>query len=211
MKFITSHNKTDNEVRKIKRNERLRPQTLDHDRAVKIPQIQYRSQSPYRAQPQNNIQPQPWNEHRPEIKGESFEHFVLDRFEDKEFAIVEMTHKFAGPGYRYVESDLNPDFTLRHRATDIVFAVEAKYRSNLVENDMLEWCNEEQLVRYNIFSIERSIPVYIIIGLGGSPDFPGELFLIPLEEARYPKLYPSVYIKYSRSFNNFYLVDGKLK
>ncbi len=83
----------------------------------------------------------------PEVKGSGFENFVLDRFDEKYFSIVEMTHKFAGQGDRYIESDLNPDFTFRYKPTDSTFAVEAKFRSHLNKDGMLEWSNHDQLVR----------------------------------------------------------------
>src|SRR5271157_5381697 len=105
----------------------------------------------------------------PEVKGAEFEKFVLDMFDEKDFSIIEMTHKFSGPDDRYVESDLNPDFVFRHKLSGNEFAVEAKYRSRLNEAGMLEWSNPDQLARYNNFANQRGIPVYIVIGIGGMP------------------------------------------
>lgn len=150
-------------------------------------------------------------EKAPEIIGAEFEKYVLDKFYEKDFAIVEMTHKFAKPGDRYVESDLNPDFVFRHLISGDVFAVEAKYRSSLNKDGMLEWSNKEQLDRYNKFARERGIPVYVVIGIGGTPSFPREFVCIPLEDARYPALYPSVYKKYTRDmFKDFDWFNGEL-
>ncbi len=52
--------------------------------------------------------------------------------------------------------------------------------------------------RYQEFSCQRKIPVFIIIGLGGLDDDPEEMFNIPLEEAKYPALYPGVFEKFRR-------------
>ena len=146
-----------------------------------------------------------------ELKGSGFENFVVNRFCEDTFSIVEMTHKFAGPGDRYIESDLNPDFTFRHKPTGAIFAVEAKFRSHLNKNGMLEWSNPDQLERYRNFSKERGIPVYIVIGLYWSCDYPKEVYVIPLEIAKYPALYPSIYKKYLKNpSQKFYWENGML-
>lgn len=151
-------------------------------------------------------------EDSPIVKGAEFENFIQKRFPAQDFSIVEKTHKFTKPGERYIESDLNPDFVFRHRISGAMFAVEAKYRSSLNGEGKLQWCTGEQLKRYNVFSQERNMPVYIAIGLGGRPNFPDELFLIPLEDAKYVALYPSVFKKYSKNLNdNFYWSNGNLK
>jgi len=42
-------------------------------------------------------------------------------------------------------------------------------------------------------------------------DDPADMFLIPLEEAKYPTLYPSVFNKYSRNpKKSFFWKNGKL-
>lgn len=74
----------------------------------------------------------------PEVKGAEFEKFVPDKFPYNEFAIVEMTHKFAGLNERFVESNLNPDFIFRHKMSGDVFAVEAKFRSVVNEEGLSE-------------------------------------------------------------------------
>jgi len=59
--------------------------------------------------------------------------------------------------------------------------------------------------------VTLSIPVYIAIGFGGMDDDPADMFLIPLEEAKYPTLYPSVFNKYSRNpKKSFFWKNGKL-
>ncbi len=73
---------------------------------------------------------------------------------------------------------------------------------------MLRWSNPVQLQRYRDFSHKRKIPVFIVIGLGEDLD---EMFNIPLEEAKYPDLYPSVFNKFSRpSDKSFFWKNGEL-
>ncbi|MCZ7362953.1 MAG: hypothetical protein O8C58_06440 [Candidatus Methanoperedens sp.] len=75
----------------------------------------------------------------------------------------------------------------------------------------LRWSNPAQLKRYRDFSYDRRIPVFIVIGLGGYDDDPKEMFNIPLEEAKYPDLYPSVFNKFSRPPDkSFFWKNGEL-
>lgn len=142
--------------------------------------------------------------------GSRFEDYVENLFSKKYFSIVEKTHSTETNKERYVESSMNPDFVFRYIPTGEMFAVECKYRSGLKQG-MLDWTNPGQLDRYRKFSQERKIPVFIVIGLDGSDDEPGEMFNIPLEEAKYPKLYPSVFNMFSRPpKKSFFWKNGKL-
>jgi len=67
----------------------------------------------------------------PEWKGKRFEKFIIDKFSDKYFNIVEQTHSWKTNQERFVESSINPDYVLRYKPTKEEFAVECKYRSRL--------------------------------------------------------------------------------
>ncbi len=147
----------------------------------------------------------------PEWKGKRFEKFIIEGFDEKQFTIVEQTHSHQTNSERYVESSMNPDYILRHNRSKSEFAVECKYRSSLDPKGMLNWSNPAQLSRYKAFAAKRKIPVYIAIGLGGVDTDPEDLFLIPLEEAKFPALYPSQFKMFSRNPNtDFYWKDGQL-
>jgi len=135
----------------------------------------------------------------PEWKGKRFEDYVEKLFDQQYYSIVEKTHSYRQNEDRYVESSMNPAFTFRYKRTGDLFAVECKYRSGLNPQGMLEWSNPRQLERYRAFARERGIPVFIVIGFKGFDDDPEDLFVIPLEDAKYPTLYPSVFNKYSRN------------
>ncbi len=134
----------------------------------------------------------------PFMVGLRFEDYVSDLFSKKYFSIVEKTHSIETNQERYVESSMNPDFVFRYNPTGELFAVECKYRSNLNNEGLLSWSYPEQMKRYKNFSDQKNIPVFIVIGLGGLDTDPKEMFNIPLEEAKYPALYPSVFNKFSR-------------
>ncbi len=106
---------------------------------------------------------------------------------------------------------MNPDFVFRYIPTGEMFAVECKYRSRLNDEGLLNWSYPEQMKRYQEFSYKRKMPVFVVIGLGGMDDDPEEMFNIPLDEAKYPGLYPSVFKKFSRPpKKSFFWKSGEL-
>jgi hypothetical protein len=146
----------------------------------------------------------------PFVSGLRFEDYVNDLFSKKYFSIVEKTHSTKTNQDQYVESSMNPDFVYKYMPTGEIFAVECKYRSGL-NNGKLSWSNPKQLKRYQDFSYKRKLPVFIVIGLGGYDDEPKEMFNIPLEEAKYPDLYPSVFNRFNRDPNKaFFWKNGEL-
>ncbi len=147
----------------------------------------------------------------PFMVGLRFEDYVSDLFSEKYFSIVEKTHSSETNQERYVESSMNPDFVFRYIPTDEMFAVECKYRSGLNEEGRLNWSYPEQMKRYQEFSYRRRLPVFIVIGLGGVDTEPEEMFNIPLEEAKYPELYPSVFKRFKRPPDKmFFWKNGQL-
>jgi len=145
----------------------------------------------------------------PEIVGKWFEDYVQNLFSTKYFKLVEKTHSFKTNTDRYVESSKNPDFIFEYTPTKEKFAIECKFRTKLNTKNQLEWSYPAQLKRYQDFSRERKIPVFIIIGLDLEDG--GYMFNIPLSEAKYPALYESVFAKYERDPEKpFFWKNGKL-
>ncbi len=131
-------------------------------------------------------------------KGHEFEKFVTGLFNGQYFSIVNWTHdqdhKHGGVN---VESDKEPDLRVRYKPTGEEFFVECKYRTHLGAENKLEWANENSLRKYQRYSQE--MPVFVVVGLGGEPASPERMFCIPLSEARWIGLYPSVYLKHERN------------
>ncbi len=145
-------------------------------------------------------------------KGVEFEKYVVDLFNDKYFAIHDWTRDLSDKrkGIR-VESDSNPDLTIRYKPTDEKFAIECKFRSNLYKNKLC-WTTYGKLKQYNLFAQENAIPTFIVIGFRGEPHNPERMFCIPLEEVKYPELYPSVFEKFERNpGRRFFWKNGILK
>jgi hypothetical protein len=60
----------------------------------------------------------------------------------------------------------------------------------------LQWCDDYALRKYHRYA--QQLPVFIVIGLGDESTSPERMFCIPLKEARWTKLFPSVYLKHER-------------
>jgi hypothetical protein len=65
------------------------------------------------------------------------------------------------------------------------FAIECKYRSKSYDG-IVEFAEKRQLITYKNFEKENKIPVYILLGFGGQPSNPSELFLIPVVDLHVP-------------------------
>ncbi|KCZ73387.1 hypothetical protein ANME2D_00453 [Candidatus Methanoperedens nitroreducens] len=131
-------------------------------------------------------------------KGVEFEKYVAKLFNQKYFSIADWTRDLSGKHDIRVESDSNPDLTVRYLPTNEKISVECKFRSNLYKGK-LRWTYGLKIEDYRLYSRENNIPTFIAIGLGGYPDDPERMFCIPLEEAKYPELYPSIYERYERN------------
>ena len=122
-------------------------------------------------------------------KGLEFEEYVVSRFSRKYFSLNEWRgDKFSNDVYP--ESNTYPDleFTFTLREYSCTFAVECKWRAEFNSQNKVKWSYKEQLARYRQFAKDKNIPVFIIIGIGGSPSKPSEIFVIPLASIKYVEL-----------------------
>ncbi|HWR24851.1 MAG TPA: hypothetical protein VN278_01345 [Methanosarcina sp.] len=144
-------------------------------------------------------------------KGDDFERYVVDLFDKKYFSMVQWSTDVTRKHDRFVESDAGPDLILRYIPKNEIFCVECKFRSDLFEGE-LKWSNPKQLQRYQDFANKSKLPFFIVIGLGGEPSLPERMYCIPLEEARYPALFPILFEKFERNPEKpFFWRDGILR
>lgn len=134
-------------------------------------------------------------------KGDEFERYVVNLLDERYFTIVEWTTDIMRKHHRYVEADTRPDLLVRYDPTGEEFYVECKYRSYLYEHKF-QWSTHEQMNRYLRFAYEKKLPFFVVMGLGGTPNRPEKMYCVPLQEVRYPHLYPKGMI-------NFYHEPGK--
>ena len=123
------------------------------------------------------------------VKGDEFEDFIRKNlFPVDHYDLVNKTHDFASNRSDYVETSKEPDFKFRSRKSGKEFFVEAKYRSGFYKG-AVEWCKSYQLKRYK--AIDKETPVYVAIGVGTNPSSPEQVFLIPMRNIRYTRLFES--------------------
>lgn len=156
-------------------------------------------------------------------KGDEFEKYVESLFDERYFVTEEWTtdihNKRTGS---YVESNKNPDLIIRYKPTGERFAVECKYRSDFtylerIDDNGVKWSYPEQIKRYNEFQNKENIPVFIVIGIGiesniRNKEIPDYMFCIPLTQAKYPEIFPSILQQYERDpSRDFFWKSGVLK
>lgn len=112
--------------------------------------------------------------------GLNFEKYVVQKFNSKFFKI----NQWAGDKFvagRYAETTLEPDiqFTLELNEGKFPLAIECKWRSE-TEKDFIRFAEDHQLKHYQEFEKRTGKPTFIVLGVGGKPSSPDEIFIIPI-------------------------------
>lgn len=142
------------------------------------------------------------------VKGDEFEHCVRKHlFTREEYDLVAQTHDYKANENDFVESSKDPDFKFRSRRSGREFFVEVKYRSGF-RRGAVEWCKPYQLERYK--EIATAVPVLVAIGVGGRPESPEHVYIVPVEEIRYRTLLTSFLRHYEVPVNQCVDADGIL-
>jgi hypothetical protein len=115
-----------------------------------------------------------------EKKGLAFTKSVIAKFDKKYFKLKEWRSDKYDDGV-YPEANMYPDLEFEFTLRDVKsrFAVECKWRKSYYKNG-IEWAKEYQLKNYKKFKTEKSIPVFVAIGVGGTPEKPEEVYIVPL-------------------------------
>lgn len=117
-------------------------------------------------------------------KGSAFEKFVSSLLPENEWIIEDWTKDKSKRLQRQVESDKNPDLTVRNKITGERIAIECKFRSRPWMNKFgingISW-NSYNHDCYKRYGEKERIPVKVIFGLGGNPKSPEKIFVAPLE------------------------------
>lgn len=149
-------------------------------------------------------------------KGRQFECFVVERFSENYFDLK----VWQGDKYykgKYADANHNPDLELEYNCSEtryIPFAVECKWRRCFNEHGSIRWATEEQIRHYNEYSDDRNIQVFVVIGIGGDPSEPDEVYIVPLEKLKYPYVKKDYLQRFRRkkpaAFFYFDQADGRL-
>ncbi len=112
--------------------------------------------------------------------GLSFEKYVVQRLNPRFFRL----DYWAGDKFiatRYSKKELDPDIqvTLNTPQGRFPFAIECKWRSRK-KGDYIWFSEDRQLKNYQGFAKKTGRPTFIALGLGGYPNDPAEVYLIPI-------------------------------
>ncbi len=123
------------------------------------------------------------------LKGYDFEKYVISLLDEKDWNIENLTRDISEEVGRHVKSDSDPDVTVKNLNTGKILSIECKYRSKFYidrNKPGILWAKSYQIKQYNNFQQKNGHPVYVVIGVGGSPSKPENIFLIPLYRLKYP-------------------------
>lgn len=151
-----------------------KPNTSDKVETVNIETVQAEKQ---------NVEPKKTKEEidaENKAKGDAFESFVVKHFNKKFFTLQE----WRGDKYvdgNYPVSSHFPDLEVSFGYINETFAIECKWRKYYYQN-AIKWAYDYQIKNYKEYTAKLNIPVFVIIGVGGEPSKPEEVFIIPLSK-----------------------------
>jgi LPXTG-motif cell wall-anchored protein len=144
-------------------------------------------------------------------KGRAFENYVVSRFNKEYFELKEWRSDKYHEGV-YATSSQLPDleYHFRTKSQFAKFAVECKWRAEFFKG-RIEWAKGYQLSNYRDYERKRNIDVFVIIGLGGTPENPQSVYVVPLREIRSNVLTEHQLKQYYRyKQGNFFLNVGPM-
>jgi hypothetical protein len=137
-------------------------------------------------------------------KGDAFEKFVVKNFSRKYFTLQEWRSDKYVDGIYAVSNhfpDLEVIFNFKEKGVNEAFAIECKWRKNYYKNG-IEWALNYQIKNYKEYADKLSIPVFVVIGVGGEPEKPEELFIVPLQEMKSNTITKSELANYKKDISD---------
>jgi len=139
-------------------------------------------------------------------KGDAFEAFVVKSFSPKYFTLLEWRSDKYVEG-RYAVSNHFPDlevqFELHSKGIKDVFAIECKWRQNYYKGGV-EWAQNYQVEKYKEYAQKSGVPVFVVIGIAGTPDQPNELYIVPLTSLTSNTISKDTLSQYKKEKGMFY-------
>jgi hypothetical protein len=118
-----------------------------------------------------------------QLKQSAFKTFVLSLLDPVYFTYIKARENVITPG-NPMENDIEPllEFQLKNnQAGPKTFAIQTLYREDTGETDV-ELFSERRLRFNNQF--EREIDLYYVVGVGGPPEHPNDLYLLPSQQVK---------------------------
>ena len=139
-------------------------------------------------------------------KGLTFEQFVVQKFDKRFFTLLNWrSDKFIDGHFPLSNMDPDVEFMYKDSYKQVDFAVECKWRS-IYFNEGVEVAKASQLQNYRNYQNRSGYPVFIVLGVAGSPSNPADIYVIPLHEIHGNFLTKNQLAKYYRhKKGNFFL------
>ena len=136
------------------------------------------------------------------LKGREFEDFVLELFDlgdSRAYSLIEWRSDKSNGEISPV-SNTYPDFVIEYKKGNIKkrFAVECKWRASIPRYISKPLLATEQIERYQEYAKETNMNVNIVLGIGGEPSMPEELYIVPIDTFKQVASKPSMLINYRR-------------
>lgn len=144
-------------------------------------------------------------------KGNLFEQYVVQQFDPKYFRLEDWRSDKYVNGI-YPISNHFPDLKIAFNLGNTYdsFAVECKWRKNFYK-DSVEWAAGYQVENYKRYAAEMGIPVFVVIGVGGLPRKPEEIFVVPLAQMDQPSIARRVLFAYKKDMKKNFYWDSEKK
>jgi hypothetical protein len=115
-------------------------------------------------------------------KGHVFEKFIISRFRTEYFTLLNYTGDKKSEDL-FPLSNCNPDldYDLNVAHHSCPFSIECVWRKRF-RDGLIQWATEGQIHSYYSYQQANSRPIFIMLGVGGTPDDPENLYIIPLKE-----------------------------
>ena len=148
------------------------------------------------------------------LKGREFEDFVLELFDlsdKKVYSLIEWRGDKSLGNISPV-SNTYPDFVIEYSEGTFKkkFSIECKWRYSASRKNLM--MQPEQFVRYQEYAHEKNIDVFIVLGIGGEPSMPEELYIVPIDDGLQAFSKPSILKGYKRqTVNKWFAIDEFIK
>jgi hypothetical protein len=139
-------------------------------------------------------------------KGYDFEKFIVERFDGTYFTLLEWrSDKFHNGKFPISNTLPDLEYEFKSNRHKIKFAVECKWRKSFFEYK-IEWAKSYQIVNYKNYEAASGIKVFVVIGIGGLPENPESIYIVPLDrisDSIFSEYWLRPYLRYKKG--NFFL------
>lgn len=127
------------------------------------------------------------------VCGREFEDYVIGKLQQKKrwFKILNRRSDQCLPNGETLPDNSNPDLEIEAILLPTkkeTIAIECKYRSKWCTDETIQWCKEHNLENYRKFSDKHKMPVFVVLGVGGTCSSPQEMFCFKLTSSTYTRV-----------------------